>query len=150
MSENKAVKGAGTLTPLQKKFLEMFATLPDQNQFYLAGGTALSEYYFGHRLSFDLDIFTGTDGLVQPTSFQIEKLCAEQGLPVKVVRRFATFVEFLVGDELKVDLAHRSQVKHFEPVSSSKFGHHQPLFSASWADLNRQLPCRYASGSSRK
>ena len=97
MSESKPLKCGGILTPLQKQFLEMFATLPDQNQFYLAGGTAQSEYYFGHRLSYDLDLFTGTDGIVQPTSFQIEKACVEHNLPVKVVRRFATFVEIFNG-----------------------------------------------------
>ena len=121
MPENKPIKGLGILTPLQKKFLEMFATLPDQNQFYLAGGTALAEYYLGHRLSYDLDIFTGVDGLVQPTSFQIEKVCAENNLPIKVVRRFATFVEFLVGGELKVDLALDSPFR-FEPTVLSETG----------------------------
>ena len=55
MAESNRLKGSGILTPLQKKFLEIFSTLPDQNQFYLAGGTALSEYYFGHRLSYDGD-----------------------------------------------------------------------------------------------
>ena len=121
MSENNPVKGLGILTSLQKRFLEIFATLPDQYQFYLTGGTALSEYYLGHRLSYDLDIFTGTDGLVQPTSFQIEKVCAEQGLPIKVVRRFATFVEFLVGNEqngLKIDLALDSPFRLEQPVLS--------------------------------
>lgn len=144
MSETKPIKGLGILTPLQKQFLEIFATLPDQSQFYLAGGTALAEYYFGHRLSYDLDIFTGMDGLVQPTSFQIEKVCAENNLPIKVVRRFATFVEFLVGDELKVDLALDSpfrfgptilsetgvQVNNYEDLSTDKllayFGRSEP------------------------
>lgn len=124
MSENNPVKGLGILTPLQKRFLEIFATLPDQGQFYLAGGTALSEYYLGHRLSYDLDIFTGTDGLVQPISFQIEKVCAEHNLPVKVMRRFATFVEFLVGNEqngLKVDLALDSPYR-FEPTVLTETG----------------------------
>lgn len=144
MPETKPIKGLGILTPLQKQFLEIFATLPDQSQFYLAGGTALAEYYFGHRLSYDLDIFTGMDGLVQPTSFQIEKVCAENNLPIKVVRRFATFVEFLVGDELKVDLALDSpfrfgptilsetgvQVNNYEDLSTDKllayFGRSEP------------------------
>jgi len=124
MSESKPLKGSGILTPLQKQFLEIFATIPDQNQFYLAGGTALSEYYFSHRLSDDLDLFTGTDGLVQPTSFQIEKACAEHNLPVKVIRRFATFVEFLVGDKqngLKIDLALDSPFR-FEPTVLSETG----------------------------
>ncbi len=48
----------GLLTPLQTAFLVTFATLPDQAQFYLTGGTALAEFYLGHRLSFDLDLFT--------------------------------------------------------------------------------------------
>jgi len=66
MLENSLLTGKRLLTPLQKSFLALFAGLPDQKQFYLTGGTALSEYYFGHRLSFDLDFFTGVDGLVLP------------------------------------------------------------------------------------
>lgn len=134
MSENSPVKGLGILTPLQKRFLEIFATLPDQGQFYLAGGTALSEYYLGHRLSYDLDIFTGTDGLVQPISFQIEKVCAEHNLPVKVMRRFATFVEFLVGNEqngLKVDLTLDSPYR-FEPTVLTETG----MYVNNYTDLN--------------
>jgi hypothetical protein len=46
------------LTPLQEQFLQVFATLPDQEQFYLTGGTALAEFYLGHHLSYDLDFFT--------------------------------------------------------------------------------------------
>ena len=57
-------KGFGTLTHLQKEFIQILASLPDKDQFYLAGGTALAEYYLGHRLSFDLDYFTGTENLV--------------------------------------------------------------------------------------
>lgn len=41
------IKGFGTLTPLQKEFMQLLANLPDKEQFYLAGGTALSEYYLG-------------------------------------------------------------------------------------------------------
>ena len=42
------IKGLGILTPLQKEFIEILASLPDKDQFYLAGGTALAEYYLGH------------------------------------------------------------------------------------------------------
>ena len=45
---------ASLLPPIQRAFLTEFARLPDHEQFYLAGGTALAEYYLGHRLSFDL------------------------------------------------------------------------------------------------
>jgi len=48
------LRGKGLLTPIQRSFINEFAALPDQEQFYLAGRTALAEYYLGHRLSFDL------------------------------------------------------------------------------------------------
>lgn len=105
------------LTPLQRRFLEVFAQLPDQGEFYLTGGTALAEFFLGHRLSYDLDFFTGVDGLVQPVSFQLEKLVEQQGLEFRVVRRFATYVEFSIshGEEtLKIDLALDSPF-HFAP-----------------------------------
>ena len=49
-------RGKGLLTPIQRAFLSAFAGLPDQAHFYLAGGTALAEYYLGHRLSLDLEV----------------------------------------------------------------------------------------------
>ncbi len=39
------LQGKGLLTSLQRRFLTAFATLPDQDWFYLAGGTALAEFY---------------------------------------------------------------------------------------------------------
>lgn len=47
------------LTPLQKKFIELFAkNKPLKNRFYLTGGTALAAYYLNHRYSEDLDFFS--------------------------------------------------------------------------------------------
>ena len=114
--------GKGLLRPLQKAFLALFARIPDQSQFYLTGGTALAEYYLGHRLSLDLDLFTAVDGLILPVSYQVEKLGATAGLPVTPVRRFATYVEFLVGDgqeSLRVDLGLDSPYRFAPPVLSS-------------------------------
>jgi hypothetical protein len=123
MKINDALKGKGLLTPIQRSFLALFAELPDQDQFYLTGGTALAEYYLGHRLSFDLDFFTGIDGLVLPISFQIEKAGREQNLNVKVIRRFNTYVELLIenqNDSLKIDLALDSPFRFEPPVISSE------------------------------
>lgn len=119
----ETIKGFGTLTPLQKEFMEILASLPDKDQFYLAGGTALSEYYLGHRLSFDLDYFTGTENLILPLSYQIETACQKRGLSLKVVRRFGTFVELLVEKEnesLKIDLALDSPYRFESPVLSNE------------------------------
>lgn len=120
---SEPLKGFGTLTPLQKEFMEILAGLPDKENFYLAGGTALAEYYLGHRLSFDLDYFTGVENLVLPLSYQIETACQKQGLLLKVVRRFATFVEFLVekgGESLKIDIALDSPYRFEAPVLSNE------------------------------
>ena len=41
------LQGKGLLTATQEAFLRLFATLPDQERFYLTGGTALAEFYLG-------------------------------------------------------------------------------------------------------
>jgi predicted nucleotidyltransferase component of viral defense system len=100
--------GKGLLTPIQKAFLAAFTEIPDQEQFYLTGGTALAEFYLGHRLSFDLDFFTGEEGLILPVSYQIEALAPQRGFQISVTRRFATFVELMLSldeEHLRVDLA---------------------------------------------
>jgi hypothetical protein len=105
------------LTSIQRAFLKAFVGLPDQQQFCLVGGTALAEYYLGHRLSLDLDLFTAQEPLILPVSYQIERFGPSHPFQVEVVRRFTTFVEFLIsqGDEqLKVDLALDSPFR-FEP-----------------------------------
>ncbi len=115
------LRGKGLLTPVQSSFMAQFATLPDQEQFYLAGGTALAEYYLGHRLSFDLDFFTGEATLILPQSYLIEALGRQGNFEVTVIRRFSTYVEFLVtynAESLKVDLAQDSPFRLEPPVET--------------------------------
>jgi len=119
MVNHKSPLSHGLLTPVQEAFLQVFAELPDRDQFYLTGGTALAEFYLGHRLSYDLDFFTGVDGLVQPLSFQLEIFAEKHDLGIQVVRRFTTYVEFLVTREeetLKIDLALDSPFRLESPV----------------------------------
>jgi len=107
------------LTPLQLAVLHVFTQIPDHNHFYLTGGTALAEFYLGHRLSYDLDLFTSEDGLIQPVSYQVERLVAENNLKLEVIRRFTTYVEFLISDDnesLKVDLALDSPFRFQPPL----------------------------------
>jgi len=118
------LRGFGLLSPIQKTFLSAFSTAADQGQFFLAGGAALAEYYFGHRLSYDLDLFTGVDGLVLPFSYQVEEACRRGGLSVNVVRRFNSFVQLVVSQDqenLKIDLAFDSPF-HFEPPILAETG----------------------------
>jgi hypothetical protein len=118
------LRGKGLLTPIQRSFIAEFAFLPDQAQFYLAGGTALAEYYLGHRLSFDLDFFTAEASLILPYSYQIEALGRHGDLEVSVVRRFTTYVELTVAqneERLKVDLAQDSPFR-LEPSVQTEEG----------------------------
>ena len=46
------------LTPLQREFLARFFAGANAQKFYLTGGGALAEFYLGHRLSRDIDLFT--------------------------------------------------------------------------------------------
>ncbi len=48
----------GILTPLQQDFLVRFFAVPVGQRFWLTGGTALAAFYFHHRVSDDLDLFT--------------------------------------------------------------------------------------------
>jgi hypothetical protein len=89
MPKNSPLPGNGLLTPLQRSFLTLFSRLADKDQFYLTGGTALVEYYLGHRLSFDLDLFTGSDGLVLPVSYQVEEMGKTGDLKISVLRGFS-------------------------------------------------------------
>lgn len=115
------MKGKGLLSPLQQAFLVAFSHIPDQSRFYLTGGTALAEYYLGHRLSFDLDLFTSDSELILPFSYQVEEKSAGSDFEITVTRRFASYVEFIVhrGEEnLKVDLALDSPFRFAPPVEA--------------------------------
>ena len=118
------LQGKGILSAVQRGFLRLFAGLPDQEHFYLTGGTALAEYYLGHRLSFDIDLFTSENELIIPFSYQVEQTAPQAGLQETVVRRFASFVEFQVSQgatSLKVDLALDSPFR-FAPVEPGDAG----------------------------
>ncbi len=108
----------GILTTLQREILSAFRELPDADRFYLTGGTALAEFYLGHRRSFDLDLFTTERGLVVPFSRLMEGEFRRAGLIVNPVRRLETFAEFEIGkggDSVRVQLALDSPFRFAPP-----------------------------------
>jgi predicted nucleotidyltransferase component of viral defense system len=114
------LKSKGIITDLQREILIIFSEIPDSKMFYLTGGTALAEFYLGHRRSFDLDIFTTEKGLIIPFSYVFEQEVKKNFL-IKAVRRYETFVEFEVsakGDSTKVQLAYDSPFRFENPVDS--------------------------------
>lgn len=109
-------KAKGLITAFQHELLQLFFSLPDSRHFFLTGGTALSEYYLGHRNSFDLDLFSGEKALILPFSRAIEEEF-KGSCRVTVNRRFETFVEFeMEGEEtVKVQLAFDSPFRFHPP-----------------------------------
>jgi len=111
----------GIINKIQKDFLIFFSKIPDQKNFYLTGGTALAEFYLGHRLSYDLDLFTGKPDIVLPFSRDLERRCRDSKFSLKPIRRTNTFVAFDLekdNKELKVELAYDSPFRFNEPVET--------------------------------
>ncbi len=110
----------GIITELQRDILHVFAAVPDASSFYLSGGTALADFFLAHRKSFDLDLFTGEEGLTLPFSRVLED-ALQRSLAVKAVRRLESFVEFEVGtggDSTRVQLAYDSPFRFEEPLDT--------------------------------
>ncbi|MEW6607717.1 MAG: nucleotidyl transferase AbiEii/AbiGii toxin family protein [bacterium] len=118
------LEGKRIITNLQKEILSLFSQIPDYENFYLSGGTALSEFYLGHRLSYDLDFFTSKNDLILPFSEAMETRLEKEGFSVVARRKFQTFVEFKLGkkeEETIIHLAYDSPFR-FAPSLSSIFG----------------------------
>ncbi len=112
----------GIISKIQKDFLSFFSKIPDQGNFYLTGGTALAEFYLGHRFSYDLDLFTGEPDIVLPFSRELERKCRESKFSLKPIRRTHPFVEFNLKkgkEELKVELAYDSPFRFKEPLETA-------------------------------
>ncbi len=106
------------LTALQKKILKIFSMINRHGDFYFTGGTALAVCYLRHRESEDLDFFTADSTSLNPTARDFEKSLISAGLNVQVERRQATFVRFLIEQELKVDMALDAPFRLKPPVQS--------------------------------
>jgi predicted nucleotidyltransferase component of viral defense system len=115
------LKGKGIITPLQKNLIYTLKKIPDIKFFYLTGGTALSEFFLGHRRSYDLDLFTTENNLILPFSRVLEKKLSQFNYGIKVIRRFESFVEFEVSkdrENLVLHIAYDSPFRFEDPVFS--------------------------------
>lgn len=115
------LKGKGIISKLQKRVLYSLRNIPDFSYFYLTGGTALAEFYLGHRKSYDLDIFTVQEGLILPFSRLVEEELKKGKFSTNVIRRFSSFVEFEILQEneiVRVQLALDSPFRFEEPLDS--------------------------------
>lgn len=120
----KMLKGKGVLTTIQRNLLRELGKIRDASFFYLTGGTALAEFYLGHRRSYDLDFFTRERDLIIPFVRLVEDKFRQERYLLSVIRRFESSVEFEVnkeGEDLRLHFAYDSPF-HFEEPCFSELG----------------------------
>jgi len=101
--------GKTILTAKQLDFLELAqAQTSITKNFYLTGGTVLAEFYFQHRLSEDIDLFTEKEEVNQSVVDAFLQTISPM-LSLKEIRRsqflglFSYLLVFNDGEQLKVD-----------------------------------------------
>jgi len=100
--------GQTILAPKQSNFLELAqAQASIAKRFYLTGGTALSEFYFKHRLSEDIDLFSEQEvdpAVVRPF---LEGISPKLGIIQITQQNFLGLYTYKLryqdGDTLKID-----------------------------------------------
>jgi predicted nucleotidyltransferase component of viral defense system len=115
------------LTPLQKKFLEIFFKSFLGQRFFLSGGTALAEFYLKHRLSQDLDLFTVDQDLgFDSVNTEINKMAKNLDLIIEHQIASPSFLQYIFKDKsndksetLKVDVVKDVPI-HFGSIKKSK------------------------------
>lgn len=106
---------------LQDRFLEHFFAGPLSKHFYLTGGTALARFYFHHRESHDLDLFTNDFGQDFAQVNQVV-LGILHVLGLQIISQVVTdtFIQYILADQagapLKIDLVKDVPV-HFGEIS---------------------------------
>jgi hypothetical protein len=89
----------GIMAPFQEEALSTVFRMPESEPFAIGGGSALSEYYLGHRLSEDLDILSFEADAVPLLGERLMRdlPAALEGASVSRYRRYPTFQGFLVA-----------------------------------------------------
>jgi hypothetical protein len=100
--------GQTILTPKQLDFLELAQVQPSiTKRFYLTGGTALAEFYFKHRLSEDIDLFSEQEVKLSVVEPFLKKVSGKLGINQIVKQNFLGLYTYKLhyqdGDTLKID-----------------------------------------------
>lgn len=99
------------LSLFERDILEAFFALERSDAFVLTGGAALAEFYFQHRRSDDLDLFTLDEHAFAEVNQQTETMAKAIGADEKQIRALTTLhqVSFERGGEtVKIDFVRDS------------------------------------------
>ncbi|MBM4166614.1 MAG: nucleotidyl transferase AbiEii/AbiGii toxin family protein [Ignavibacteria bacterium] len=114
------------LTNNQKDLLSAFGKSEISQQFYLTGGTTLSEFYLHHRYSEDLDFFTNEKQNVEQLRKEIVSVFSSLNGTIELVRSLETFIEahFTTsdGEIIKLDFAFDTPFRHQEKIFNITYG----------------------------
>ena len=103
--------GKTILTTKQSDFLELAqAQASIIKNFYLTGGTALAEFYFQHRLSEDIDLFSEKEVNVAAIEAFLQKASIKLGIS-KIIKQnylglYTYKLKYKDGETLKVDFSY--------------------------------------------
>ena len=105
---------------LQDQFLDKFFSTRFADDFYLTGGTALARFYFNHRESVDLDLFTNNKAIdFSQINFTVLKIFRDLGFTIKNQITTDTFLEYIgqnsADETLKVDIV-KDIPRHFGEI----------------------------------
>ncbi len=88
--------------------IERFFAYQDWHGLFLTGGTCIAEFYFGHRVSIDIDLFTADRTLFTTARNLLQQPDLFPGERVELVRTFPDFSQFLLHhtnqEPIKIDL----------------------------------------------
>lgn len=89
---------------LQDKFLQAFFSSRFGPDFYLTGGTALARFYFHHRESVDLDLFTQNKQVdFNELNITISQFASDLRLTPQKTVVTDTFLQYIYTEGLKID-----------------------------------------------
>jgi predicted nucleotidyltransferase component of viral defense system len=99
------------LSALERDLIEAFFTLEGSASFVLTGGAALAEFYFQHRLSNDLDLFTLSEQDFVEVGNRLDSLAEKAHAEEKPIRALTTLKQVYFvrdGKEIKLDIVRDS------------------------------------------
>jgi len=123
MSEFGSVRKV--LTPLQEDFIKFFAETSLKDSFFLTGGTALSAFYLGHRVSEDMDFFTEEEGQVPQVLPILQEIVSKLNAQLEIKRSFRSYLEVFITKEketLRCDFALDSPYRLEKKIFRQEYG----------------------------
>lgn len=113
------------ITEQQRKLIDIVYETPlARETFWLAGGTALGEFYLKHRQSRDLDFFTDKKEDFKTAVREFQNTVQKNGIALNLEKTAATFARFtgtLNGEQVKVEFCVDSPYR-FQPTTNSSLG----------------------------